>query len=254
MCQLVSMRLVCPHKLSHGVDLLGSLLDPIVCRRSKFSTFRMNSVRSPLKEYMHLIEKQSIKPNIHQQHAVKLLDNLHSKLTLYNPLPKRHELKYKNKDMSLSPDFKWMHTPSILETILSKLRTPRREIINGPKGLYLFGGVGTGKSMLMDLFYNSVDVTRKRRTHFHAFMQDIHHRVHTKRTIEGQNYDPIPAIAYELSTEAWLFCFDEFQVTDIADAMLLRFSQLNSRLCTELFNNGVVMVTTSNRHPDGIWN
>jgi protein AFG1 len=117
--------------------------------------------------------------------------------------------------------------------------------LRGPKGIYFYGGVGTGKSMVMDLFFNTMDINRKTRVHFHQFMQDIHKKIFYLKQ-QGKTHDPIPAIAAHLSANAWLLCFDELQVTNIVDAMLLR------RLFGELVNNGVVIVTTSNRHPDGL--
>src|SRR5262249_39978029 len=101
----------------------------------------------------------------------------------------------------------------------------RRERTTQPiKGLYLFGEVGRGKTMLMDLFFAASVVRRKRRVHFHEFMADVHDRVHTYRrelkngTVSGD--DPIPSVAAGLAAEARLLCFDEFNVTDIADAMI----------------------------------
>src|SRR3954465_16084864 len=91
-----------------------------------------------------------------------------------------------------------------------------------PRSLYLYGDVGTGKTMLMDIFYDTLSVPRKRRIHFHAFMLDIHARVHRLRTQNSATYDPIPRIADDLVQDAYILCFDEFQVTDIADAMILR--------------------------------
>ena len=119
------------------------------------------------------------------------------------------------------------------------------------KGLYIHGDVGRGKTMLMDLFFAASAVRRKRRAHFHEFMADVHDRVHAYRQKikagELANGDPLVRVAGDIAEESWLLCFDEFHVTDIADAMIL------GRLFTALLERGVIVVATSNVDPDDLY-
>ncbi|WP_049253842.1 cell division protein ZapE [Neisseria elongata] len=112
-----------------------------------------------------------------------------------------------------------------------------------PKGLYFYGGVGRGKSFLMDAFYGCLPYRRKRRVHFHAFMTEIHQRL---RRLKSEA-NPLKAVAAEIAKETRVLCFDEFHVSDIADAMIL------GRLLENLFNEGVVLVATSNYAPSELY-
>lgn len=112
-----------------------------------------------------------------------------------------------------------------------------------PKGLYFYGGVGRGKSFLMDAFYGCLPYRRKRRVHFHAFMAEIHQRL---RGLKSEA-NPLKAVAAEIAKETRVLCFDEFHVSDIADAMIL------GRLLENLFNEGVVLVATSNYAPSELY-
>jgi cell division protein ZapE len=125
----------------------------------------------------------------------------------------------------------------------------RREAGEPLQGLYVYGEVGRGKTMLMDLFFETSAAQRKRRVHFHEFMADVHERVRGYRQDikNGTEQDPIQRTAAAIGEETWLLCFDEFHVTDIADAMIL------GRLFTRLFELGIVMVATSNLAPDELY-
>lgn len=121
-----------------------------------------------------------------------------------------------------------------------------------PKGVYLWGDVGRGKSMLMELFYSNCDVGARKHIHFHAFMQEVHRRMHSYRKAQeagnvSGDKDPLKSLAKVIVDQAWLLCFDEFYVTDITDAMIL------GRLFEALINAGVVIVATSNRPPKDLY-
>jgi cell division protein ZapE len=160
--------------------------------------------------------------------------------------PAQAELAEKLDALSLQlVDYRPGGKPGVLGRLFGAKPTPP------PRGLYVFGEVGRGKTFLMDLFYDTAEVTPKRRAHFHAFMADAHRRIHawrqSRKRGEVEGDDPIAPVAAELAAEASLLCFDEFAVRDIADAMLL------ARLFGALFASGVVVVATSNVAPRDLY-
>lgn len=180
---------------------------------------------SILRAYETRIEENVIRRDDHQYKIVTALQRLDNELQGYSP-----------------PE----------ETLWTRLMN-RRSMYDRPRGLYLWGSVGCGKTFLMDLFYENCSITEhKKRVHFHRFMLDVHAEIHQiklgkikLKSVEQKN--PIPAVAKLIASRYWLLCLDEFQVTDVVDAMILK------QLFAHLFDDGVILVATSNRHPDDLY-
>ncbi|PTN11868.1 cell division protein ZapE [Nitrosomonas aestuarii] len=196
---------------------------------------------TPTTQYQTLKQIGELKPDADQANAVDELERLYHALI----------------DYSCSDSLKsgWL--------LHFFRRTNHKQ--ESPRGIYLYGNVGRGKSMLMDLFFSVAPLASKRRVHFHEFMLEIHNHLkiwhnfsiqqrklamQNLQNIQGRKVDlddPIPAVAQQIANKATLLCFDELQVTDIADAMVV------ARLFKELFDQGVVIVSTSNRAPDDLY-
>jgi len=161
---------------------------------------------------LHFLESRGIVPDAAQRAAVSRLQTLHDELMAF-----KHARRNALRKLVVRPPV--------------------------PRGVYLWGGVGRGKSLLMDCFYESLPYKRKRRVHFHAFIREVHERLKELK----QEADPLAKVAERIARDVRLLCFDEFHVSDIADAMIL------GRLVEALFERGVVFCLTSNYVPDGLY-
>jgi cell division protein ZapE len=176
----------------------------------------------PLQRYRALRRAGELKPDPVQELGAEKLQSLHHALNGYQPADDTWLAGWKDR-FGLG-----------------------RRTDEPPQGLYIFGPVGRGKSMLMNLFFDSAPVERKRRVHFHAFMLEVQERL-TKERKTTKRDDPLMAVASDIADETWLICFDEFHVVNIADAMIL------GRLFQGLFERGVVVVATSNVAPQDLY-
>jgi cell division protein ZapE len=173
------------------------------------------AAETPLARYQAALQANAFDADPQQRQAAEALEAIHGEIVNY---PRKHGL---SRLMNLNGSTGW---PPV-------------------KGLYLWGPVGRGKTWLMDIFFETLPIEAKRRTHFHRFLQDLHARRRRQRHAR----DPLVKIADELATEIRVLCFDEFYVEDVGDAMIL------GRLFERLFEQGVTLVATSNTQPDELY-
>lgn len=200
----------------------------------------------PIAEYDNRVHAGRLRDDEHQRTLIQALQDLHDTLTHYHPPrvihPTIESLQPKKKGLFSSMFGGGTGSAGGGRT---KMQVPP----SLPKGLYMYGDVGSGKTMLMDLFYETLppNIKAKSRIHFHNFMQEVHKDLHKMKMTHGNDIDAIPFVAASIAEGASVLCFDEFQCTDVADAMILR------RLMESIMAHGTVLVTTSNRHPKDLY-
>ncbi|KAL1296951.1 hypothetical protein AAFC00_004554 [Neodothiora populina] len=200
--------------------------------------------RGPIAEYDFRVKNGTLRNDDHQRTLIQALQDLHDELAEYTAppvqIPSIESLQPKQTSF-----FGRMFGSGGSASSQTALDIPD----SLPKGMYMYGDVGSGKTMMMDLFHDTLppNIKAKKRIHFHNFMQEVHRDIHKIKLKHGNDIDAIPFAAAQIANEASVLCFDEFQCTDVADAMILR------RLVESLMHHGTVIVTTSNRHPTELY-
>ncbi|SDD70701.1 cell division protein ZapE [Rhodospira trueperi] len=196
----------------------------------------MTDLHGPLTRYRTNLESGDIQPDPAQEHVVHRLDALARALPDHDRARRRPA---EEKGAGLMARVRALGR--------SRSSSSARSVDQSPRGLYIHGAVGRGKSMLMDLFHSSVPLDRKRRAHFHELMREVHETLHRWRQEGREGHDPLIPLADRIAADVSLLCLDEMEVRDIADAMIV------ARLFERLLENGVVVVTTSNRPPRDLY-
>ena len=193
--------------------------------------------QGPLKEYQMLVERSTLKEDKHQLEALKHLERLYHDVIEFDPTL--------SSSSSISPASSSSSTSWFGSTVAAaaSFRPSHRP----PTGVYLYGGVGCGKTYMMDLFFESLPIIRKKRVHFNNFMIDVHKRLHALKDDKTSKQNPVVKVGRDLAIEGYMLCFDEFQVTDVGDAMILK------TLFSSMFDAGTIIVATSNRPPSELY-